>query len=421
MKELSCFGVYTGDMLLPKAADMSRWSVIACDQFTSQKSYWEELAAFVGEEKSALRLILPEAYLEEADADARIAAVNDTMREYMAGDVFETYRDAFIYVQRDTETGIRHGMVCCIDLEAYNPAGTGLIRPTEGTVPSRVPPRMKIRKNAAVELAHVMLLCDDKNMAIFNRLQELTENTAPTYDFEVSMGGGHLKGWAVQGEESIAAVTEAFNEAAEEAATRNGEAAPFLVVGDGNHSLAAAKAHWENVKAAGADKDHPARYAMVEIVSIHDDSIRFEPIHRVIFDTTRDKLTEQLIHAAKMRGFGAEISPCGCAKEGSIAIELIYQGQKQYFVVENPFDRWAIHILQELLDDVEGLNVDYIHGDDTLAELCQGETSVGFFLPPTDKDTFFWIISTQGAMPRKTFSIGHAHQKRYYTEARAIV
>ncbi len=421
MKNLASFGVYAGDMLLPKDSDMSRWSVIACDQFTSQMTYWEELAEFVGTAPSALNLILPEAYLEKADADARIARVNDTMHDYVAGDVFKTLADSFVYVRRDSESGIRHGLVCTVDLACYDPQGKGLIRPTEGTVASRVPPRMKIRKNACVELSHVMLLCDDKNMAIFRALEEATKNDDPIYDFDVSMGGGHLKGFVVDSADKKAALEKAFLEAAEEAATRNGEGAPFLVVGDGNHSLAAAKAHWENVKAAGAGQDHPARYAMVEIVSIHDPSIIFEPIHRVIFDTNQEKLTDQLIHAAKMRGFGAKVCECAVCGEDEISIPMIYDGQQQYFVCENPFDRWAIHILQQLLDDIDGLNVDYIHGDDTVRDLCQNDTSVGFFLPPTDKDTFFHIIATQGVMPRKTFSIGHAHQKRYYTEAREIV
>ena len=415
-------GVNPARFLLPAGGDMSKWSVIACDPFTSQREYWEALDRFVGDAPSALRLILPEAYLEDADSDEKIAAAVRAMEDDVSRGVLQETKPGFVAIERTIASGVRRGVVCTIDLECYDPAGRGSIRPTEGTIASRVPPRMRVRKNAPLELSHVMLLCDDREDTFFGAVRREAEALSPVYDFELSMDGGHLRGVVIDDESALCRIDAAFAKAQAESAARNGENAPFLVVGDGNHSLAAAKGHWENLKAAGAAADHPARYAMVEIVNIHDPAVVFAPIHRAVFGTTREALGAALAKAANARGYAAGFSDEKTCE--GILVPCMAGEEAFFFHAENPQNRWAVHVVQELLDDalktLPNAQIDYIHGDETLASLCRERNAIGFFLPNTDKDSFFRIIGDNGALPRKTFSIGTATQKRYYTEARAI-
>ena len=402
--------------LLPRQKDLLRWPAIACDQYTSQPEYWDAYFRWTEGAPTTGKLMLPEAYLDPATDAQREKDIQETMRRYLEDGVLHALEPGIVYVRRTTQSGTRQGMVTVIDLEAYDPYGKGSIRPTEATIAERVPPRVRIRSGAPLELAHVMVFCDDSGMLIAEAMRQVTEKTEPLYDQELFRDGGRLQGVLIHEEHALEKVEKAFLSAKQEASVRNGEQAPFLLIGDGNHSLAAAKAHWENVKARGAAPDHPARFAMVEIVSIHDPAIHMEPIHRVIFGQDADVLMEVMKKAAENLGMTLSFD----AEDG---IPVII-GEKQIFLqAQGAGERWPVHIVQQTLEEAwktVPLNVDYIHGDDTLRQLCREKQAVGFMLPPIDKASFFRTVNLYGTMPRKTFSIGHANEKRFYMETRRI-
>lgn len=417
-------GFYPADILLPKDADMTRWAVVACDQFTSEPEYWEGVEKMVGDAPSTLRLILPEAKLSDPNVEAHIADINSEMTKYVDGGVFKTLPASLIYIERTQSDGkVRHGLIGKVDLDQYDytPGSGALIRATEGTVLSRIPPRVKVRQDAPIELPHVMLLIDDPDATVIEPLTAGTADMKPLYDFDLQAGGGHLKGWKLSD-----AQTDAVADALEGLTTPEQmerkygmkSSAPLLfAVGDGNHSLATAKTCYENLKKVTPESEWPnlpARYALVEVVNNHDDALQFEPIHRVLFGVEPEKVLEAFLAfypgAHEGRGEGHTIAYTHAGGTGSIT-------------VPHPAVQLAVGTLQAFIDAYlkeHGGEVDYIHGDEVTDKLGAKSGNIGFKLPAMGKEQLFKTVMADGVLPRKTFSMGHAQDKRYYVEARKI-
>ena len=416
---------FPADILLPQVSEMEKWPVVACDQFTSQPEYWENAEKIVGDAPSALRLVLPEAYLNSAEVNRRIAAINASMERYLADGVFKTLPDSLIYLERTQSDGrVRHGLLGCIDLEQYDftPGSGALIRATEGTVLERIPPRVRVREHAPLELPHVMLLIDDPKGTVIEPLAGETGRMETLYDTELMLGGGHVKGWRLTDEQmSRAAASLNALKSPEAMAEKYGMAgaAPLLfAVGDGNHSLATAKACYEKLKKETPEAQWaslPARYALVEVVNLHDDALTFEPIHRVLFHVDGQDLWAafRAFYPAAHTGAGA-----------GHTVEVCGQGLDGAWTVPAPSAQLAVGTLQAFLDDYckrrPEVEIDYIHGDDVVRKLGGQPGNLGFLLPPMGKDQLFRTVMADGVLPRKTFSMGEAQDKRYYLEARKI-
>ena len=416
---------FPADILLPQVSEMEKWPVVACDQFTSQPEYWENAEKIVGDAPSALRLVLPEAYLNSAEVNRRIAGINASMEGYLADGVFKTLPDSLIYLERtQSDDRVRHGLIGCIDLEQYDftPGSGALIRATEGTVLERIPPRVRVREHAPLELPHVMLLIDDPNGTVIEPLAGETGRMETLYDTELMLGGGHVKGWRLtDGQMSRAAAALNALKNPEAMAEKYGMAgaAPLLfAVGDGNHSLATAKACYEKLKKETPEAQWaslPARYALVEVVNLHDDALTFEPIHRVLFHVDGQDLWAafRAFYPAAHTGAGA-----------GHTVEVCGQGLDGAWTVPAPSAQLAVGTLQAFLDDYckrrPEVEIDYIHGDDVARKLGGQPGNLGFLLPSMGKDQLFRTVMTDGVLPRKTFSMGEAQDKRYYLEARKI-
>ena len=452
----NCFN--PANILLPNdGIDMEKWSVIACDQFTSQADYWDAVEKYVADAPSTLNVVFPEIYLGTTTKQERIKYINNTMDIYLAdGTLKQAVADGYVLVERTTESGVRLGIVGLIDLEDYDfdPKNKTLIRATEGTVISRIPPRVKIREHAAIELPHVMLLVDDPvdgqngelcrnesqenavNIAaikhgIIEYVYAIRDTLRKLYDTELMQEGGHIRGYAIEGE-AAKQLTEAF-------AAKQESCGGFLfAVGDGNHSLATAKTCWENIKKLGKFTEeqleiHPARYALVEICNLHSEALEFKPIHRLLTNVdVKDMLSF----------FEAEITKQGLesADGDEIVFEYVESGnddsakqansneavsENNYGIsITNRGDRLPVEILQGILDKYlethNNVSIDYIHGDEALHGLVQETKGCGIFLQSIDKSTLFPAINAGGVLPRKTFSIGEANEKRYYMECHKI-
>ena len=401
------------DVLLPdfEKTNGTAWSVIACDQFTSEAEYWEETERVVGDAPSALRLVLPELYLGKDD-EGRIDAIHKAMDDYKAN-VLSVHKDAMIYLRRTCPTGkIREGLVGKIDLEAYDykKGANTPIRATEGTVLSRIPPRVRVRRGASLELPHVMLLIDDEEDALFSLLRN--EKGERAYAFPLMQGGGAVEGYflAPDAQKKTCAMLE----------NMDGADGLVFAVGDGNHSLASAKAYYEEIKErlGEAAKEHPARYALVEIVNIHSEALVFEPIYRVVFGAKREDLLGEMEAFAK-------------AQVGDIpsqSVTVVYNENlkecKEEFTFPVGAHSLTVGTLQIFLDDYIARHpeaeVDYIHDESSLLALSMREGAVGFLFDGMKKDELFSAVARDGALPRKTFSMGVAREKRYYLEAREI-
>lgn len=405
----------SADVLLPKSVDMSSWSVIACDQFTSDKEYWKRVRQKVGTQASTLHVILPEAELN-SDSRQAAATMQQTMRQYLSEDVFAELKDAYVYVERTLQNGtVRTGLVGMLDLEAYDyhPGSASLVRATEETVLERIPPRQEIRKDAVLEFPHILMLCDDHDCCLIEPIEAIKDTLTILYDFDLMEDGGHITGWLLD-----KAQVDAFDARfAEYTRTFDAKykdltgAKVLLAAGDGNHSLATAKSCYEALKAnnPGVDmSNHPARYALVELENIHHRSQRFEPIHRILFDVDCDAVLEML------RKYEAPDGHC---------IQFFTADKSGQIKLDKNLGELAIAALQPLLDDYFSTSsgeIDYIHGEEELIALTKQENAIGFILPPIEKDTFFRGIISKGVLPRKTFSMGHAREKRYYLEGRKI-
>lgn len=402
------------DILLPNTDDLSKWAVIACDQFTSQPEYWERVNKIVGDAVSSLRLVLPEVELEGL-TDARIAEINAAMADYLNNEIFKELKNAYVYVERTLLNGsVRCGVVGAVDLEAYDysAGATSDVRATEKTVVERIPPRKRIRQNAPIELPHVLLLCNDEDKMLIESLAALKETLPKLYDFELMESGGHITGWLVQGE-AADAFDRKLDEYAASAPAKYSDldGTPLLfAVGDGNHSLATAKACYEDLKNSSDDdlSNHPARYALVELGNIHDESLEFEAIHRIIKNTDPYAMLNAIRETLG---------------EGNCPIEWVAGNKQGTIMLPQKPGELPVGILQAFLDDYlkdhAGV-IDYIHGDDTLRSLASEADSIGFILPAMEKSELFRGIVAGGVLPRKTFSMGHAEEKRYYLEARKI-
>ena len=405
------------DILLPQVENMSKWAVIACDQFSSNPDYWQRVREYVADAPSCINLILPEVELGTPQEEAHTALINETMNRYLEESVFGTYAHSLIYVERTLESGaIRKGLVGMVDLETYDYSvgSVSAIRATEKTVVERIPPRMKVRRNAAVELPHILMLCDDHDKVLVEPVTAIKDTLPKLYDFDLMEGGGHITGWLVQGE-AVAAfearLTAYTAKVGEKYADLSGVPMVFAV-GDGNHSLATAKACYEELKTAnpGADLScHPARYALVELENIHDDAQVFEPIHRVVFDTDPKKLL-------------ADLEETYCA-DGGFPVQWHIGDESGTVYLDRSRSQLAVGALQQFLDgwlkEHEG-EIDYIHGDEDLCQLSERENAIGFLLPAMEKNQLFRGVIADGILPRKTFSMGFAREKRYYLEGRSI-
>lgn len=419
----NAFTAFTSaDILLPRDAEYEKWAVIACDQFTSEPEYWRETEKMTEGAVTALDLILPEIYLGEADVDKRIDKIAANMYGYLDSDVFEEHKNALIYVERiQTDGVLRAGVVGAVDLEEYDysKGSTSQIRATEATVTERIPPRIKVREKAPIELPHIMILIDDEKKALIEPLAEHKDDMKKLYDFELMQGGGRLAGWLLTDalrDELLEKLAKFSEKEAFEKRYGLADTAPLtFAMGDGNHSLATAKAYYEKLKAANPDKDmssHPARFALAEIVNLHSPALDFEAIHRIVgtadIDQMMAKMTDEL---------GLSEEP---AEQSFVTVR---GGEKKKLYVHKPTSKLTVGSLQNFLDKYlaeNGGDIDYIHGTEVVEKLAADGKKIGFVLPDMGKEQLFPTVIADGALPRKTFSMGHARDKRYYVEARKI-
>ncbi len=415
-------------LLLPsQSADYQKWAVIACDQFTSQPNYWQDVEKLVGDSPSTLRLVLPEAYLEN-DADRRIDAINKTMEDYRRNVLTQAYF-GYVYVERTLENGkIRQGLVGCVDLEAYSFEADAAprIRPTEDTVVERIPPRQKIRRHASLESPHILMLLDDAEHRVIEPLAAVVKSAPATYSVDLMLGGGKLEGWVIEDEATLRQIAASYEsyaaKAMQQTAYGGKNTKPFeMAMGDGNHSLATAKAHWDEVKKALSEderRSHPARFCLVELENIHSDAIEFEPIHRLIMNITPARLKERLTEFAAQRGVTVQTG------DGAQSFTLLHGGEKERLSITGSDEPLTVGFIQSFADWLlkvqDGTEVDYIHGEKALGDLCRSD-GVGILLPELEKSELFKGVALGGVLPEKTFSMGHAKEKRYYMECRQIV
>lgn len=437
MKKIEDFGLSVPEILLPKNIDVSSWSVIACDQYTQDLDYWKRAESAAAGKPSTLNLILPEVYLNSPDKPERIEKIRKTMKEYLEGEVFSAPRKSMVYIERKTEFGrTRKGLVAQIDLETYEwkPFSKANIRATEATIVERIPPRMEIRRGAPLELPHIMLLVDDKDDLLVGGTGNNVKTKAPLYDGQLMCKGGSITGWAVESDEEIAGVTKAVEKIADKNRAADGSIFLFAV-GDGNHSLATAKAVWDEYKEKTGVTDSPVRYALVEIVNIYDKGLTFEPIHRVIFNADIECLIKGL--AENLEGTASEVSG---AAELEAAVKASWadfgfayreggKGKQKYILLKTEIKELAVARLQPEIDafiknsaKANGVapEIDYIHGSEEVLKLGERENAVGILLPPIAKDSFFETINGRGPLPRKSFSMGEADEKRFYLECRKL-
>lgn len=437
MKIYEDIGVQTPEVLLPKAGiNPQQWAVIAVDQFTSQPEYWEQVEQIIGDAPSSLRIILPEIYLEKPGEAERIQTIQQTMRQYLEAGILQP-RQGLIYVERTVAGKTRKGLVMCLDLERYDytKGSTSLIRATEGTIIDRLPPRMKIRAGAPLELPHILVLIDDPARTVIEPLAAAKTSLEKLYDFDLMLDSGHLTGYAVSAEleADVVAALRGLADPQTFAAKygiSSGQPVLLFAMGDGNHSLATAKAVWEQMKPV-VGLNHPARYALIELENVHDEGLEFEPIHRVLFGLKSD------FYAALHEKYGENYSysPVASAEEmvkqvnaGHPARQLLgfIGGGKGFGVVAiaNPTSNLAVGTLQPTLDvflkQGGAEKIDYVHGEDVTVRLGSQTGNLGIYVPGMEKGDLFKTVILDGALPRKTFSMGEAREKRFYMEARKI-
>lgn len=412
------------DILIPENQDFSKWSVVACDQYSSEPQYWAAAAEYVGDAPSTLKIIFPEAYLNDGDSDERIARINAEMEKYIASGIFKEYRDSLIYVERTQPNGkVRHGIVGTVDLERYDfsVGSQSSIRATEGTIISRIPPRQRIRKNAPLELPHILMLVDDRRREIVEPITAKADTFPVIYDFDLMQGGGHLKGMLLD-DESKAAVLAGLDRLEDRADFEEkygvtDKEVLVIAVGDGNHSLATAKTCWEELKknlTSQEQENHPARFALVELGNLHDDALEFEPIQRVIFNVEPDEMIKALYE------YYPQITE---ENNGGQKITITHQGIERTVYIDNAPCNLAVGTLQKFLDEYlekNGGEIDYIHGNDVVRSLTAEKNTIGFIVDGMEKNDLFTTVIKDGALPRKTFSMGEACDKRFYLEAKKI-
>ena len=429
-QKLNSLGVDIPSILLPAGINLQKWPVIACDQFTQDRGYWEKTKEIAAGSPSALNLIFPEVYLGDGDAQKRITDIHSTMKQYLSEGVFSEPKQGFMYIERDTPYNKkRRGLIAAIDLEQYEwkPESRPLIRSTEGTVEDRLPPRMNIRRGAPLELPHVLVLIDDDTDSLLPALAERAQKTAPLYTTPLMMDSGSVTGWLLNTDDETF-IAEKLEELFKRSTSRYGGSKPFLfAAGDGNHSLAAAKGIWEEHKAAG-QLNHPCRYALVEIENIYDPAIQFEPIHRVIFDAGLDEIISLLSELPDFKNRpvnnAGELLQVNGQSASANCFGIVCENR--YALVETSAKGIATACLQPLLDAYaqnKTLEIDYIHDNDELFRLAavKDRKVTGILLPPVQKAGLFETVARLGPLPRKSFSMGHSCEKRFYFECRKLI
>ncbi|MCI8405097.1 MAG: DUF1015 domain-containing protein [Clostridia bacterium] len=414
----------TADVLIPHKIDFTKWSVVACDQYTSEREYWEDVKNITGDAPSTLNIIFPEVYLDDGNADERIKNINVKMEEYLENGLFHEYKDTFIYVKRTQSDGrTRHGLVGKLDLEEYDfSAGSqSKIRATEGTIIERIPPRQRIRKNAPLEVPHILILIDDRERMVIEPLESKVESFEKVYDFDLMKNAGHLVGYNVNNiakREILLSIEKLGDKDAFEAKYGvKGKGILMFAAGDGNHSLATAKTCWEEIKQTLSEDEiasHPARFALVELMNIHDEALEFEPIQRVIFDTDPKKLLGALV----------DYYNASYTDNGGQRIDYTYQGKEGSVYITETNSNLPVGTLQKFLDKYLEENdgrIDYIHGNDVVRKLACNDNTIGFMVDSMEKNDLFTTVIKDGSLPRKTFSMGEAADKRFYLECKKII
>lgn len=437
MKNFPSIGVQIPEVFLPeKKIDPSKWAVIACDQFTSQPEYWQKVSEIVGDSPSTFHLILPEVYLGKPEEQSRVQTTQQRMKEYLQTNILQG-NEGLIYVERTVDGKTRRGLMLALDLEKYdfNKGSQSLIRATEGTILDRLPPRIRIREGASLELPHILVLVDDPEDSVIGLVEKNRESLPLAYDFDLMLGSGHLTGRFVTDQAIEKGVISAIEKLADpdtfhhKYGVGNEKGVLLFAVGDGNHSLATAKSIWEKLKPT-VGMNHPARYALVEIENVHDQGLEFEPIHRVCFGVKEDPV------AALKKHFGSDISFLNADSDQQM-IKMVHQpnpGEQRFgMITAQGFSVACIHhsqsnlavgTLQSFLDpwvkSGAAAQIDYVHGDKVVCELGAKPENVGFYLAGMSKSDLFKTVILDGALPRKTFSMGEAHEKRFYMECRKI-
>jgi hypothetical protein len=430
-------GIQVGEILLPKmGTDLSKWAVIACDQFTSQPEYWQEVKNLVGNSPSTLNLVLPEVFLGSPEESARVQSSQAAMKSYLEEGLLEAHQ-GLLYVERSVGGRIRRGLMVSLDLEQYDfsKGSQSLIRATEGTILERLPPRMRIREGALLELPHILVLIDDPKGTVIEPLACAKDQLRPLYSIPLMLGSGHLEGYLVDNPKLEQQVVSALRKLADPRQfaskydIQQDKEVLLFAVGDGNHSLATAKSIWEKIKPQ-VGPNHPARYALVELENVHDEGLNFEPIHRVLFGVKGD------LTAALNTYFEGhiQISPATSPAEMEAAVQqsspdhqiigLVSPEGSRILTITRPSANLAVGSLQAFLDHWGAQagfeHIDYVHGGEVVAELGSQHGNLGFYLPAMDKSDLFKTVILDGALPRKTFSMGEAKEKRFYMESRRI-
>ena len=433
----SKYGISIPEILLPKkGTDLNAWAVIACDQYTQNRQYWKDVADTAEGKPSMLHCILPEVYLEDNDRKERLSNINATMQKYLDTGVFADPVKGMIFLERKTAYGrVRKGLVTAVDLEAYEwkPYSQAKIRATEQTIESRIPPRMEIRRDAPLESPHIMLLVSDSDRLLVEKTGEKAKASgAVVYDTDLMLKSGQIKGWAVEGDSMFEHVAESILHIAEKNGVdiTDGPSSPLFAVGDGNHSLATAKAVWNEFKEKNPGvTDHPLRYALVEIVNIYDEGLTFEPIHRVLFGSLPEMLIRYI--AAELSATIYQLKSAdeldAEVKASQEAIGIVYKtenGEQRYVMIDAICPDLMVSYFQPILDTFLSIfgeaELDFIHGSDEIFRLGEKDNAIGILLPQISKDSFFKTIASCGVLPRKSFSMGEASEKRFYMECRKL-
>ncbi len=418
-------GIKLPEILIPRDVDMQKWTVVACDQFSSEREYWNKTTDIVGNSPSTLNLILPECFLEDNDRTERVKKINSSMHSYIEKDIFKKLKPGFLIVDRKTPfASSRKGIMISVDLEHYSfdKESKSLIRPTEGTVLERIPPRVEIRENAPLDIPHIVLLINDKKRAVIENTFNYSDSFEEVYDFDLMQNGGQIKGYHISDKNNLEKICSAFENLAEENEL-------LFAVGDGNHSLATAKEIWNRLKLCGVDEEHPARYALVEVTNIFDDGIKFEPIHRVLFNIDKNHffyfLKENTLSEIIFLNSETEMKQAIYEDSKEHRIGFIHDKNWGYIGITQPEKKLTYEVIQNFIDIYLNKNrdvgIDYIHGDRSVYELGGSENNLGLYLTSLNKSEFFNMITTDGALPRKTFSLGEALEKRFYLESRHLI
>ena len=428
MKDTSKLGFTVPESMVPaQAIDHKKWSCVACDQFTSQPEYWAKVEKLVGNAPSSLHIMLPEVYLEDDHVAEQIAHMKNVMQDYLYDNVLDKLERGIILTERHMGNKVRKGILLAMDLEQYDwdISKKPMIRATEQTVLSRIPPRVAIRRGAVLEMPHIMLLIDDPDDTVIGNLHIQRGSMKKIYDFDLMMGGGALEGWLAE-EKLVDQTIDAISHL-------DKKDNMLFCVGDGNHSLATAKTIWEETKTEltpEEQENHPLRYALCEVINLRDRAVEFMPIHRLFFGVNPSECAYYVVEKLNAAGKNAKLvfgrwNPSVEAPDGAYVIPFKYHDGAGKIIIENPSHPLAVGEVQDIFEEyltvAKSGSIDYIHGDEAFLELSNEYDAIGFYFDALQKSDFFDLIVKCGVLPKKTFSLGEAEQKRYYMECRLLV